>query len=433
MRILLTNHVLAHRTGTELFLVELADRLRERGHEPVLYSPVLGALAREAQASGLEVIDDLDALDRVDRADRADRIETPFDLIHGQHWMETLSASLCFPDLPVVAMVHGHYPWQERVAALPTVRAWVTVNEATVDKVAREAGVPPERIEVVPNGVDLRRFLPRAPLPTRPARALVFSNLAQESSFLPAIRAACARFGIAVDVAGLASGAVASRPEDLLPAYDLVFAKGRAALEALAVGCAVVVCDADGSGPLVEFSNVDRLRAANLGRLAFDGEVTAERLAEQIARYEARAATALSKRLRPEIDFDLAVDRLESIYRRVTEEHRHTGPVEPRALLRAVVGEIRAIDRLLREREQLQGEVRHRQNEEEALRAAVRGKDAELARREVEVASLQAEIESVRHQAREANLLLRGRWWRLRERLLQYGWLRSVYRWVSSR
>ncbi len=427
MRILLTNHVLAHRTGTELFLVELAERLRERGHDPVLYSPVLGALAREAQAGGLEVIDDLDAVDR------ADRIDSPFELIHGQHWMETLAASLRYPDLPVVAMVHGHYPWQERVAALPTVRAWVTVSEATVDKVAREAGVPPERIEVVPNGVDLRRFLPRAPLPTRLERALVFSNLAQESSFVPAIRAACARFGIAVDVAGLAAGAVAARPEELLPAYDLVFAKGRAALEALAVGCAVVVCDAHGSGPLVEFSNVDRLRAANLGRLSFDGEVTAERLAEQIARYEARAATALSKRLRPEIDFDLAVDRLESIYRRVTEEHRRAAPLDPRALLRAVVREIRAIDPLLREREQLQGEVLHRRHEEEALRSAVRGKDAELARRDVTVAKLQAEIESVRRQAREANLLLSGRWWRLRERLLQYGWLRTAYRWVSSR
>lgn len=424
MRILLTNHVLAHRTGTELFLVELAERLRERGHDPVLYSPVLGAVAREAQAGGLEVIDDLDA---------ADRIETPFELIHGQHWMETLAASLRFPDLPVVAMVHGHFPWQERVAALPTVRAWVTVSAASVDKVARDAGVPPERVEVVPNGVDLRRFLPRPPLPARPERALVFSNLAQESSFVPAIRAACARFGIAVDVAGLAAGAVASRPEDLLPAYDLVFAKGRAALEALAVGCAVVVCDAHGSGPLVESSNIDRLRAANLGRLSFDGEVTAERLAEQIARYDARAATALSQRLRPEIDFDLAVDRLESIYRRVTEEPRRAAPGDARAVLRAVVREIRAIDPLLREREQLQGEVLHRRHEEEALRSAVRGKDQELAQRDVVVANLQAEIESVRRQAREANLLLRGRWWRLRERLLQVGWLRAVYRWVSSR
>jgi hypothetical protein len=54
-------------------------------------------------------------------------------------------------------------------------------------------------------------------------------------------------------------------PEGLLPHYDLVFAKGRCALEALAVGAAVVLCDASGLGPLVTAAELDGLRARNFG------------------------------------------------------------------------------------------------------------------------------------------------------------------------
>ena len=108
------------------------------------------------------------------------------------------------------------------------------------------AGVPVERTTIIANGVDTARFRVRDPLPPRPGRAVVFSNYASEDNYVPAVRAACARMGIEVDVVGAAAGAPAARPEDLLPGYDLVFGKARAAIEAMAVGCAVIVADADG-------------------------------------------------------------------------------------------------------------------------------------------------------------------------------------------
>ena len=42
MKVLITNFRLAARTGTELYVHDLALRLLERGHTPVVYSPVLG-------------------------------------------------------------------------------------------------------------------------------------------------------------------------------------------------------------------------------------------------------------------------------------------------------------------------------------------------------------------------------------------------------
>src|SRR5258705_543164 len=84
-----------------------------------------------------------------------------------------------------------------------------------------------------------RRFRPRAPLPERPRRALVFANEASEAPQVPAIRRVCEARGIALDAAGVSSRNILSWPEMALPAYDLVFARGRAALEAMAVGAAV--------------------------------------------------------------------------------------------------------------------------------------------------------------------------------------------------
>ena len=62
------------------------------------------------------------------------------------------------------------------------------------------------------------------------------------------LRDACRESGITLDVIGLGSGRGCAAPETVLGDYDLVLAKGRAALEALAIGTAVIVCDAAGLG-----------------------------------------------------------------------------------------------------------------------------------------------------------------------------------------
>ena len=80
---------------------------------------------------------------------------------------------------------------------------------------------------------------PARPCRGRPKRALV---LAKRSSQLDAVRAACAqREGAGVDIFGPAVGSEVDDLPARLSEYDLVFASARAALEAMAVGCAVIV------------------------------------------------------------------------------------------------------------------------------------------------------------------------------------------------
>jgi len=183
------------------------------------------------------------------------------DIIHGHHNHELFTALLRFPGVPAVRVCHG---WlDERPQPFPRVRRYIAVDETTRDRCLYEWGIPEDRLEVLLNFVDLARFTPRADLPAAPARALVFSHNARDH--LWAVKRACEPRGIRVDAVGHSLGNATTAPESLLRDYDLVFAKGRAAIEALATGCAVILCDSAGVGPMVSSADFERLRRLNFG------------------------------------------------------------------------------------------------------------------------------------------------------------------------
>src|SRR5262249_52888507 len=150
--------------------------------------------------------------------------------------VETMTALLRFPNTPAVFFCHGWIPWEETPPKHPRILRFVAVDETCRDRLACESGVAEERVSVVLNSVDMDQFVPRAPLPLKPERALVFSNGASESTHVGAVREACRRRRLALDVVGAESGNVSTKPHELLRQYDIVFAKARCALEALAVG-----------------------------------------------------------------------------------------------------------------------------------------------------------------------------------------------------
>lgn len=332
MRILFTNHALDARAGTELYVLDLARHLLRRGHTASAFSRRLGPVAEELRREGVEVVDDLGALRRAP------------EVLHGHHHPETMAALLHFPSLPALYVCHGAVPWVERPPLFPRIRRYIAVDEPTRERIATCAGASDDRgdliVEIL-NFVDLERFRPRAPLPDRPRRALVFSNYTSEANYLPAVRAACQARGIPCDVAGFSSGAPAGRPEALLPGYDLVFAKGKAALEALAVGCAVVLCDAQGIGPLVTPEEVDRLRRLNFGFRTLTAPHTAEALVAQVERYDPLAAAAVSRRVREVAGIEPVVERYESLYEAIVAEQAASRPdpeAEGRAAARYLLG-----------------------------------------------------------------------------------------------
>jgi hypothetical protein len=340
LRVLLTNRVLSQRTGTELYVRDLAISLLNRGYLPVAYSPRLGPLAAEIRSCTIPVVDDLA------------KLAEPPHIIHGHHGLETLTALLAFPGVPAVSVCHSWIGWADEPVLFPRIRRYLAVDDTCRHRLVSEHGVPPERVEVVLNAVELNRFRPRAPLPPRPARALIFSNSSgKDAGHVRAIRDACARSGISVEMSGFKSGTVLDRPEETLGSYDLVFAKARAALEAAATGAAVVLCDVAGTGPMVTTHNFAALRRMNFGIRTLRNAPTVEALGAEIARYDAADAMEVGRQVRALAGQDVLVDQLLGIYGDVLAESPET---DLNAEHRAAAAYLRTLSPKLYERELLQ-------------------------------------------------------------------------------
>lgn len=360
LRVLITNNTLAARCGTELYVRDLASALLRRGHTPIAYSTLLGEVAHELRTLTIPVIDDLN------------RLATPPDVIHGHHHLETMTALLHFPGVPAISFCHGWLPWEEAPPRFPSILRYVAVDEACRDRLVCEHGIPEARVRLVPNFVDLERFRPRGPLPPRPQRALVLNNHASEHNYLGAVREACTRAGIPLDVRGAASGNACSRPEAILGDYDLVFATGRSALEALAVGTAVVLCHLV-AGPMVTTAELAQLQAHNFGYRAVGKPVRADFLAQEIARYDPQDAALVSRHIRASADSDRIVDTIVGLYHDVLGEHRIIGMAESRDERPAASAYLRALTIRLKECAQLRAELAAHQKECARLRSELAG------------------------------------------------------------
>ncbi len=297
LRILMTNNMLASRAGSELYLRDLALALVRRGHFPVAYSPELGDVAEELRKLTIPVIDDLS------------QMTVAPDVIHGQHHHETMTATLRYPNVPAVFICHGWAPWQEIPPAYPTIMKYVAVDDLCRERLLTTHGTSPDAITTLYNFVDLRRFHRVRNLPQTPKSALIFSNYAPGVS--DAIRSACARCGIEkVDIVGTNSGNAVSQPEDILADYDIVFAKARAAIEAMASGCAVIVTDYAGLAGMVTTENMERLRRLNFGVRSMQSDIlTSEAVQSALERFDADDARLVTEWIRKDADLETAADR----------------------------------------------------------------------------------------------------------------------------
>ena len=272
------------------------------------YSHKLGDVASELRSQEIEVTNDLE------------RLSNRPDVIHGQHHPLVIEALLRFPSAPAVLVCHAGRGFAEAPVYFPRILRYVGVDDRCRKRLESVPEIPKRRIGVIPNAVDLERFRPRGPLPVAPKRAAIFSNNASRFTHLPAVRKVCREMGIELEILGRQRGKPIANPEDFLPRYDLVFAKARCALEAMAVGSAVVLCDVAGAGPLVTAANFDGLRLLNFGAEALVSPVEVQQLRREVERYNEDDAAAVSRRVRCEAGIKEASKLWINVYNEVLKE-----------------------------------------------------------------------------------------------------------------
>ena len=296
--VLITNLIVAERSGTEVVVELLADGLRRHGHTPMILAPTLGPQAERIRASGHVIVDRLSALPK-----------RP-DVIHGHHNAPTMAAIVAYPDVPAIFVSHSVVAMFDRPPLHPRVFRYLAVSQLVAERCLSE-GVPAEKLGRFQNPVDVTRFPARNGLPPKPLRALAVTKV--DSSEV--IEAACAEFGLPLEVIASVHGRRVTNFEQLLPSFDLVFATGRCALEAIAAGCAVILCDGAAFGGFVSSTRIDQLNDRNFGVSVLPFSATPERLVDAIAAYDPNEAALATARIRARASLDVVIPSLIDIYR----------------------------------------------------------------------------------------------------------------------
>jgi hypothetical protein len=312
MRVLITQRELIHRRGSEMFTVELAKALRGRGYEVVVFCPRVGELAQIIYPCGAEV-----------KTRLADVPWVP-DIVHGQHHLQTMAALSYFTLAPAIYYCHGWIPWVEQVPLHPRIRHYVMMCEWLVSPTAAALGIPKSQITVVPNFINAKRFSEVRRPPDRPTRALLFGKGGFSVDELTRLEQACSEAGMSLDKIGYPYKNPQERPEAFLQDYDLVFAIGRCAIEAIACGCAVIPIVPKLAGELVTPENYDAWAFSNFSPVYGNSAVQSqsEWLKKELSKYSPDSILRVTARLRSERDASSSIDKLAKVYTSALDEHR---------------------------------------------------------------------------------------------------------------
>lgn len=335
MNVLITNSRLDGPGGSQIFVRDLGLALCKLGHSVMAFCCDPGKRERMDEAGMIPTTADLRAL--------------PFrpDIIHAQHHLDAMAAIIALPGVPAVYHCHGAV-WREKAPRHPRIHHYLAMSRTLAERMVVESNIPPEDITTWLNTVDCSRFATvRHPSPV-PLKALFYNKIHRMGSHtLDVIREATSRLGIHLDFISHKFGNAIKRPEDVLPGYDIVFASGKSAIDAMACGCAVVVLGRTSCGELVVPANYERLRQVNFAIAVNSPPATVEKVTAELLRYAPDACSRVTTRLRQDADMDTCVATLEGIYTRAIARHLAAGE-DMQAESRAVLAYLRGIVPIVR-------------------------------------------------------------------------------------
>jgi hypothetical protein len=315
MKILITNHQLKERGGSELFALEIGLALQARGHEVCLFSTLAGTISTAAEAAGLAFVQD--------------PAMCPFqpDVIHGQHHLETMAALTRWPGVPGIYFLHGATPWEEHPPKHPRLRKYLGTSPRFGWWIARECGVAAEDVGTVRNFFDPAKFSQVRPADLRSNRAAVFHNtMDPDGKPFAAIRQACEAQGLKLDGIGSRFGKLTNQPEIDLLEYDVIFAGGRSGIEAMACGCTVIPVTKEQAAQRIHSGNYPEMADRNFTAETNDPPLSVEQILTELRAIDLNETAAVTARIRSEATLDRAVEALLEQYAFVVEAQREAGP-----------------------------------------------------------------------------------------------------------
>lgn len=268
MRFVLANRLLDRAGGTEVHLLTLAEHLQRLGHEVCLYSPELGPFTDHVGRRGVDVAGELREL------------PDDCDVVLSQDALVVYDLAERYPTAFHAFRVCGDvFDFQLPPQLDGIVDMIVVLSDRYARLASACADTPPVLRLRVP--IDADRLIPVAPIRQRPRRAVLLGNYPDRDEL---VSEAWGRHGVEVSRIG-----GAAQRFDLaasLADADIVVAKSRAALDAMACGRAVYVCDVFGGDGWVTPSSYAALERDNFAGQATDRVIGLAELERDLADYD---------------------------------------------------------------------------------------------------------------------------------------------------
>ncbi len=302
MKILITNHHLRNRAGSELFTFELAKHLKERGHNVFVFSFDLGGIAEKIKELNISVTDNL-----------SDFRNIRFDIIHAQHNIAAIIARSVFQKVPMVFMSHGFLPELEQSPSIDLgISKFIAVSEEVAENLKKNNRIPDEKIEIIRNFVDTQKFISKKNVNRVPKKLLVISNhyIDQVKNI---VERSCIDLDIEVRHIGLPENSV-ENVVDYINESDIIVTLGRGCLEAMACERNVIVYDIHGGDGFLDEKNFYDIRKNNFSGRRNGFIYSVEEFKNEISKYNPDQGKKLRKIIENENSINTIISSIEKIY-----------------------------------------------------------------------------------------------------------------------
>jgi hypothetical protein len=302
MKILLSNHQLIRYRGTEVFTYTLAQSLKRKGHEVVVYSAYLGKLRTLFESIQVPVVDNVKKLDH------------DFEIAHVNHNINAFEIREAFPSLPIILQSHGIFPTLDHPPFIDlNISRYLGVSEEVQSNLAK-FGISENEVDIFRNPVDESLFTPQSRINSMPKRALVISNTIDDVT-ANNIRQACQNLGITCEFIGSRFKAV---PNQELPSLicqnDIIFSLSRGVIESIFCGRVPFVIDFQGGDGLVTPDNFFQHIKNNFSARTFAKEFSVEELEVEIQKYNQGQGEILRNLALKEFSASSQADKILAIY-----------------------------------------------------------------------------------------------------------------------
>jgi len=270
MKILVANQTLSLLAGSETWVKTLALQLKKMGHAVTAFSPSLGVIAEELEASDISCRKDIRTGGIRPFSILLEPFEdNDFDLIIANHYEVVRFLRHHFPKTPIVSTIHGvlhtmqdakgkDVPAPEHPATDAKVDQFIAVSEEVKAKLMTDYGID---ALIIRNFFDTEKYKATRPItPGKPRQILYNTNYAlKDDEDTKIVREVAKHYGAKL----AAIGQNFTMAKDTMLAIedsDIVIGMGRSVLEGVCAGRLGIVHGRWGTGGIVSRENIEKLR-----------------------------------------------------------------------------------------------------------------------------------------------------------------------------